>query len=286
MNEHFFLIDCGEGTQMQLRKYGIRLGKINHIFISHMHGDHIFGIFGLLSSFSLLGRKNKLHIYGPDLLEDLLLDHLKYFRSDLTYELVIHKINCRHSAAIFSDKYVEVISIPLEHTTPACGFLFREREQERNIRKDMILKYNISISEIVKIKKGDDFRTGDGQVITNQELTLPPFKQRSYAYCSDTVFTESIVEYLKGVDLLFHEATFSSEDSRMAELTSHSTTTQAAEIARKAGAGKLLIGHYSSRYKDIQLLERQAREIFPETYAVNDGDLYEVVQERISDDNI
>lgn len=251
-----------------------------------MHGDHVFGIFGLLSSFSLLGRENKLHIYGPDFLEDLLLDHLKYFRSDLTYELAIHKYNCRHSAKVYSDQHVEVITIPLEHRVPTCGFLFREQEQERNIRKEMIGKYNIPVREIIKIKQGAGFIADNGQVIPNKELTMPPFRRRSYAYCSDTIYTESIVEYVKGVDLLFHEATFSSQDSKMAEDTSHSTASQAAEIARKAGAGKLLIGHYSSRYKDVNILEEQARAIFPETYAVNDGDLYEVVQERLSDDNV
>lgn len=250
-----------------------------------MHGDHVFGIFGLLSSFSLLGRENKLHIYGPEYLEDMLLDHLKYFRSDLTYELAIHKFSCHHSANIYSDKHVEVFTIPLEHRTPACGFLFREQGQERNIRKEMIEKYMIPVSDIVRIKQGADYYTDKGQLIKNSELTLPPFRQRSYAYCSDTIYTESIVTYIQGVDILFHEATFSSEDSKMAEATSHSTASQAAEIARKAGAGKLLIGHYSSRYKDIQLLEKQAREIFQETYAVQDGDLYEVPQERIFGDN-
>jgi ribonuclease Z len=280
------LIDCGEGTQIQLRKYRIKLGRINHVFISHVHGDHIFGLFGLLSTFSLLERKQKLHVYGPDVLEDLLLDHLKYFSNELTYDLIIHKINCRHSACILSDHNVEVFTIPLEHRIPACGFLFREQERELNMRKEMILKYNIPVKEIVKIKQGADLTTDNGRIIPHAELTLPPNKPRSYAYCSDTVYSENIIEYIKGVDLLFHEATFSTEDSKMAEITSHSTASQAAEIARRAGVGKLLIGHFSSRYKNIRLLEKQARELFPETYAVNDGDLFEVEQKRIIDDNV
>jgi ribonuclease Z len=286
VNEHFFLIDCGEGTQIQLRKYKVKLGKINHIFISHVHGDHIYGLFGLLSTFSLLERKQKLHIFGPDILEDLLLDHLKYFSNELTYELIIHKVNSRRSACIFSDKNVEVFTIPLEHRVPACGFLFREQVKELNMRKEMILKYNIPVQEIVKIKQGADLTTGDGRIIPHTELTLPPNKPRSYAYCSDTIYSENIIDYIKGADLLFHEATFATEDSKMAEITSHSTASQAAEIARRAGVGKLLIGHFSSRYKNVGLLENQARELFPETYAVNDGDLFEVKQKRIIEDNV
>ena len=284
-NEHFFLIDCGEGTQIQLRRYRVNLSKLNHIFISHIHGDHVFGIFGLLSSFSLLGKETPVHIYGPDLLEDMLLDHLKYFQSELSFELMIHKINCRRSAIIYQNEQIEVRSIPLTHRVPTCGFLFTEKTQDRNIRKEMVERYQIPVKEIARIKNGSHHTTGDGTVIPNTTLTLPPFQQRSYAYCSDTEFSESLVSYVRNVDILFHESTFADEDRKLAKTTGHSTTTQAAEIAKSAGAGKLLIGHFSSRYKDVQVLEKQARTIFPETIAVNDGDLFEIEQVRMPENS-
>jgi ribonuclease Z len=261
---------------MQLRKYRIRLGKIHHIFFSHRHGDHVFGIFGLLSSYSLLGRQEPLHIYGPDKLEEIILDHLKYFHDDLGFDLHFHRIQCRRSALIFEDKAVSVYSLPLVHRTQTCGFLFREKPRERNILKEKISEYNIPVRDIVKIKQGADFILPDGTSIPNDELTLPPREPRSYAYCSDTRPNKDIIERLRGVDLLYHEATFAQEDASLAHETYHSTARQAAEIAAEAGAGKLLIGHFSSRYKDISQLEMEAREVFPDTTAVNDGDRFEV----------
>jgi ribonuclease Z len=279
-NEHFFLIDCGEGTQIQLRKFRIRFGKINHIFITHLHGDHVFGLFGLISSLNLMGRERSLHIYGPDLLEDLLLDHLKYFQGDLGFGVMVHKINARRSATIFQDDRITVQTIPLTHRVPACGFLFREKPGEYNILKDKVLQYNIPVKDIIKIKKGEDYIDKDGVRIPNEQLTIPPYRQRSYAYCSDTAYDEAIVRHIRGVDILFHEATFSVEDAGLAESTTHATSIQAAEIARKAGVKKLLLGHFSTRYKDIKLLEEEARNIFPDTFAVNDGEVYEVKRER------
>ena len=279
-NEHFFLIDCGEGTQIQLRKFRIRFGKINHVFISHLHGDHVFGLFGFISSLNLMGRERPLHIYGPDLLEDLLLDHLKYFQSELGFDVLVHKINASRSAAIFQDDRMTVRTIPLKHRIPACGFLFREKPGEYNILKDKVLQYNIPISDIIRIKKGEDYFDKDGTRIPNEQLTIPPFRQRSYAYCSDTAYDDAIISHIQGVDMLFHETTFSAEDEKLAESTTHTTSIQAAEIARKAGVKKLLIGHFSTRYKDVKLLEEEARKIFPDTFAVNDGEVYEVKQER------
>ncbi len=276
VNEHFFLIDCGEGTQMQLRKYRIRIGKINHIFISHLHGDHIFGLFGLISSFSLLGRTTPLHIYGTDLLEELVLDHLKYFKNELTFDIKFHRIQCGRSSRIFENKKVEVITLPLVHRVPTCGFLFKEKPKERNIRKEMITRYDLSIKEILRIKMGEDFKTSDGRIIPNKELTLPPPKPRSYAYCSDTLPTERILPLIKGADLFYHETTFSNVDKELARITLHSTAKEAAELAVKAGVKKLLIGHFSSRYKDIKQLESEAREVFSNTVAVNDGERYEI----------
>ena len=261
---------------MQLRKYRIRLGKINHIFISHLHGDHTFGMFGLLSSFSLLGREEPLHIFGPELLEDMLLDHLKFFQNEPGYELVFHKIQCRRSALIFEDKNIEVRSLPLIHRVPCCGFLFREKQKERNILKDKIWQYNIPIRQIVEIKRGSDLHLQDGTIVPNSELTLPPRMPRSYAYCSDSRPNEAIIPLIKDVDMLYHETTFLYADEKLAHETFHTTSKQAAELALKAGAGKLLIGHFSSRYKHLSEFESEAREIFSSTTAVNDGDVFEV----------
>jgi ribonuclease Z len=284
-NERFFLIDCGEGTQIQLRKYRIRLGKINHIFISHLHGDHIFGLFGLISSLNLIGREATLHIFGPDEIEELMLDHLKYFQNELSFEIAIHKFQTRHPATIHKDTNIEVVTIPLKHRIPTCGFLFREQPIPRNIKKDLVEKYKIPIKDIVKIKGGRDFKTSDGQIIPNSELTLPPFRTRSYAYCSDTAYSEEIIEIVKNVDILYHETTFLQKDADLAAETLHSTTRQAAEIALKSCAGKLLIGHFSSRYKTYDTFEKEAKEIFPETTAVNDGDVFSISRIREKDPN-
>lgn len=261
---------------MQLRKYRIRLGKIHQIFISHLHGDHVFGIFGLLSSFSLMGREEPLHLYGPEKLEGIILDHLKYFHDDLGFGLHFHKIQCRRSALIYEDKNVSVHSLPLIHRIQTCGFLFREKAKERNIRKEKIGEYQIAIRDIVRIKKGEDLVLPDGQIIPNEALTLPPPEPRSYAYCTDTRPNKELMPLLRGIDLLYHEATFANEDAPLAHETFHSTSGQAAEMAAEAGVGKLLIGHFSSRYKDISVLEEEAREVFPNATAVNDGDSFEV----------
>ena len=261
---------------MQLRKYRIRLGKIHHIFISHLHGDHIFGIFGLLSSFSLLGREEPLHVFGPEGLEEMILDHLKFFQNDLGYELYFHRIQCRRPALVYEDKNITVHSLPMIHRIPTCGFLFREQPRERNILKEKISEYDIPVKDIVKIKQGADFIMPDGTCIPNSALTLPPPVPRSYAYCSDTRPNKENIPLLEDVDLLYHEATFAQEDASLAHETYHTTARQAAELAAGAGVGRLLIGHFSSRYKDLSLLETEAREIFPGTTAVNDGDRFEV----------
>ncbi len=276
VNERFFLIDCGEGTQMQLRKYRIRLGKIHHIFISHLHGDHIFGIFGLLSTFSLLGRAEPLHLFGPEGLEEMILGHLKFFQNDLGFELYFHRIQCRRPALIHEDKNISVLSLPMIHRIPTCGFLFREQPRERNILREKIIEYNIPVKDIAKIKQGADFVMPDGHPIPNSELTLPPREPRSYAYCSDTRMNKELLPLLEGVDLLYHEATFAREDASLAHETYHSTAQQAAELAAGASVGKLIIGHFSSRYKDLSVLETEAREIFSDTMAVNDGDCFEI----------
>ena len=274
------MIDCGEGTQMQLRKFRIRFGKINHIFISHLHGDHIFGLFGLIFSFSLIGRTATLHIFGPEQTEELILDHLRFFQNELSFDISFHTFQHRRSALIYHDQKIEVMTIPLKHRIPTCGFLFREKQVPRNIKKDMVEKYQISIKDIVKIKNGKDYKTGNGKIIPNSELTLPPFCTRSYAYCSDTAYSEDIIDLVRSVDLLYYETTFLQKDEDLAVETLHSTTSQAAEIALKANVGKLIIGHFSSRYKNYDTFEQEAQAIFPNTKAVMDGDVFSINRVR------
>ncbi len=277
---HFFLIDCGEGTQLQLRKFKIRFSKINHIFISHLHGDHIFGLPGLISTFHLLGRTSELYIYGHVDLQQYLTCFLNQFGKDLLFNVKFIPLKANRQIAIFENRHVVVESIPLRHRIPTVGFLFREKEKERNILKEVIDKYNIGITDIVRIKQGEDYITQDGRTIPNQELTIPPFKGRTYAYCSDTLYHRSLAERIREVDLLYHEATFMEKDKKLAKLTMHSTAAQAAGIAKLANAGRLLIGHFSSRYKETDLFVKEAQKVFEKTDAVEDGNQYNVVQYR------
>jgi ribonuclease Z len=229
-----------------------------------------------LSSFSLLGREEALHIFGPEGLEELVLDHLKFFQDDLGFDLHFRRIQCRRPALIYEDKAIEVHSLPLIHRIPTCGFLFREKARLRNILKEKISEYRIPVKNIVEIKKGADFITAEGDIIPNEELTLPPRDPRSYAYCTDTRPNKLNIPLLKDVDLLYHETTFANEDASLAHETYHTTARQAGELAAESGVQKLIIGHFSSRYKNISLLESEAREVFPDTTAVNDGDCFEV----------
>ncbi len=280
VREHFFLIDCGEGTQLQLRKYKFRFARINHIFISHLHGDHVFGLPGLISTFNLLGRNSELYIYGHIELQQYLNCFLNQFGKDLLFDIRFIPVKSKRQGIIFENKQVTVESIPLRHRIPTIGFLFREKEKDRNIRKDVIQKYKLNIKDIVRIKQGEDYITRDGQSIPNQELTIPPFKGRSFAYCSDTLFHKGLAERIKDVDLLYHEATFMEKDKKLARLTMHSTVAQAASIAKLAKAGELLIGHFSSRYKSIDEIVNEARTVFENTQAVEDGNQYHVDQRR------
>ncbi len=275
-HERLFLIDCGEGTQMQLRKNRIRFGKINHIFISHLHGDHIFGLYGLLSSFSLMGRKTPVHLYAPENYQQILRSHLSDFDINLSFEIDFIPLKGNDPFLILDDKYLTVTAFPLQHRVPAFGFLFREKLSDRNIIKEKIDEYQIPSVRIPAIKKGADFIMPDGSVIKNSELTLPPHEQLSYAYCSDTSYFKRLASFVKGVTLLYHEATFDRSLNKLAEITGHSTTLDAAKTALKAGAGALIIGHFSSRYKTISFLVEESREIFPDTYAAIDGKSYEV----------
>lgn len=280
IHERFFLVDCGEGTQMQLRRYGINLSRINHIFISHLHGDHVLGLFGLIATLSLLGRKDDLHIYSYYLLDSILKDHLKYFEPNLAFNIVVHSVDTRVCQQVYADKTLEVISIPLDHRVPACGFLFREKEPSLNIHKELIQHYHIPLSWIHRIKNGEDYICDDGSVVANRILTYRPYVPRSYAFCSDTAFSPAVAECVKGVDLLYHEATFGNDLRDMAKKTGHSTAAQAAEIAKLAQAKKLLIGHFSSRYKHTDTLLQEAVQVFPNTVAAREGDEFTLPLKR------
>jgi len=278
LNEHerLFLIDCGEGTQMQLRKTRIRFGKINHIFISHLHGDHVFGLYGLLSTFSLMGRKNPVHLYAPENYQHILSSHLNDFDIHLSFEIDFIPLYGKDPVQILDDKYITVTSFPLQHRVPAYGFIFREKLSERNIIKECIDKFQIPIVRIPAIKKGEDFITPDGVIIKNEDITIPPSKPLSYAYCSDTKYFKRLASFVKGVSLLYHEATFDKNNEDLAEITGHSTTLDAARTALDANVGTLLIGHFSARYKDISFLVDEARELFPATFPAIDGESLEV----------
>jgi ribonuclease Z len=276
VHERLFLVDCGEGTQMQLRKTKTGFAKINHIFISHLHGDHVFGLYGLLSTFSLMGRKNPIHLYAPEKYEIILKSHLLDFDINLSFNIDFVPLSGKNPVEILDDKYLTVTSFPLQHRVPAYGFLFREKISDRNIIKECIDKYQIPLVRIPAIKKGEDFITKDGIVIKNEELTLPPRKPLSYAYCSDTKYFKRLATFVKGVDLLYHEATFDKTKADLAEITGHSTTLDAAKTALDAGVVALVIGHFSARYKDITPLVDEARTIFPNTIAAIDGMTLEV----------
>lgn len=277
--ERFFLIDCGEGTQMRLKKYGLNPARIHHIFISHLHGDHVFGLFGLLSTLGMMGRKVPLHLYGPPALKEL-MDYYSRFFGPLPYELEFFSPQ-DNEEYIFENEKITVTAIPLKHRTPAFGYLFREKTKALNVIKEQIEAYGLGIADVVRIKRGEDYLSPSGELIPNGRLTLPPYHRRSYAYISDTVYDPRLAEKVKGVDLLFHEATFSEKDKKLAALTLHSTAAQAASLAKEAGVKKLLIGHFSTRYKDASQLEGEAREIFTSTVGVKDGDSYSVPQKRL-----
>jgi ribonuclease Z len=275
-HERLFLIDCGEGTQMQLRKCRIKFGKINNIFISHLHGDHIFGLYGLLSTFNLMGRENALKLYAPENYLPILHSHLRDFDINLNFEIDFVPLKGKDPFKIYEDKYITVISFPLQHRIEAYGFLFREKQSDRNIIKDCIVKYSIPVSRIPAIKKGNDFVTKEGLVIKNKEITVPSDKPLSYAYCSDTMPFARLSAFVKGVDLLYHEATFDGSMTALAKQVKHSTTLDAARTALKAGAGTLMIGHFSARYKEITELVDEARTLFPNTIPAIDGTTYDI----------
>jgi ribonuclease Z len=271
-----FLIDCGEGTQVRLSANKIKRSRIDHIFISHLHGDHVYGLPGLITSFNLFGRTEKLHVYGPPGTKGFLTEILYYTSVELHFELETKDHSPDQSRIIYESNTMTVRTIPLNHRVPTTGYLFREKELPLNILPDMIDRYNINISEIKKIKRGADLTLPDGEVIPNDQLTHRLKVPKSYAFCSDTAYTESIIPIIRGVDALYHEATFMHDLAEKAERRKHSTARQAAEIAKMAGVELLILGHFSHRYKQLNELLAEAKHVFPNTVLAMDGMLFDI----------
>lgn len=265
LRDKLFMIDCGEGAQMQLRKSRLKFSRLNHIFISHLHGDHCFGLMGLISTFGLLGRTAELHIHSPKGLEELLTPMLNFFCHTLAYKVIFHEFDTRQTSVVYEDRSMTVTTIPLQHRIPCCGFLFAEKARPNHIIRDMVDFYKVPVYELNRIKNGSDYVTPEGEVIANTRLTRPSDPPRKYAYCSDTIFRPEIVEQLSGVDLLFHEATFAESELPRAKETYHTTAAQAARIALEAGVRQLVIGHFSARYEDESILLKEASAVFPNT---------------------
>lgn len=266
-----YMIDCGEGVQTTMQRAGLAMLKVGHIFISHNHGDHVFGLPGLISTMALLGRTSQLHIHGPEELSAFLEVVQKIYCEGMDYEVIFHPIRTREHYIIHEDRSVEVWAIPLRHRVPCCGFLFREKQSLPHIRREMIDAFDIPVCQINNIKAGASWTTADGTVIPHERLTTPAAPARSYAYCSDTRFTPGLAKFIQDVNLLYHEATFANEQFTQAERTMHSTAREAAMTAKAANVGKLVIGHYSARIKNENALLNEAKEVFANTILAREG---------------
>jgi len=276
VQNHYFLIDCAEGTQMQLMRYNLYLHRIDHIFISHLHGDHYLGLMGLLFTLHLNRRATDLHVYSHKGLDEIIITQLKHSKSALNFKIVFHTLTPGVREIIYDDKHLTVETIPLSHKIDCSGFLIREKEKPRRIDKHM-LPEGILYTQILSLKAGEDLLDEDGNVVhTNERLTFPPRKSRSYAYCSDTQYCEGIVEQISGVDVLYHEATFINEDIEKAIETMHSTASQAAVIAAKANVGRLLIGHFSARYRELNAVLEEAKPHFTKTMLAVEGETFQI----------
>jgi ribonuclease Z len=266
IREKLFMIDCGEGAQMQLRKSRLPFMRLNHIFISHLHGDHCFGLLGRISTFNLAGgRKADLYIHSPEGMKKLFEPMLAFFCNHLTYKVVFQEFTPEEPALIYEDKSITVTTIPLQHRIPCCGFLFTEKPRLNHIIRDMVDFYRVPVCELNKIKNGADYVTPEGETIVNARLTRPAELPRRYAYCSDTIYTKAIIPQISGVDLLFHEATFAQTEQARAKETFHTTAMEAGQIAHEANVKQLVIGHFSARYDNENVLLREASAVFPNT---------------------
>lgn len=276
VQNHHFLIDCGEATQMQLSRYKCKTLRISHIFISHLHGDHYLGLMGLIFTMHLLRRESDLFIFGQKGLRDIITTQLKYSDTVLNYNIIFRELNPEKPEIIFEDGTIEVKSLPLYHRIPCCGFLFKEKPKPLRLNKER-LPPNMLLKHIAQLKRGEDVYDDEGNLLyRNSDITLPARKSRSYAYCSDTKYEESIIPHIKDVDLLYHEATFLNAKEMWATQTFHSTTTQAAEIAKKSGAKTLLIGHYSARYNDLTPFLSEAKAVFENTKLATEGEAIDI----------
>lgn len=271
-----FLVDCGEGTQMQLRRMHVRFTKLSAVFISHLHGDHCFGLIGMLSTFGLLGRTARLAVYAPRELEPLLQQQLQLFCQGLDYEVEFCAVDTTRQQVVYEDRSLTVETLPLQHRIPCCGYLFREKPSMPHIRRDMIDFYHIPASQINNIKAGADWTTPEGERVENSRLVTPADPPRSYAYCSDTRYIPTLHERVKGVSTLYHESTYGEDNQLLAGKYYHSTARQAAQVARDAGVGQLLLGHYSSRYEDEQVLLDEAQQVFPNVHLTKEQDVFNV----------
>ena len=276
IQNHLFLIDCGEGTQVQLRKYKVKFSRINHIFISHLHGDHFFGLPGLISTFRLLGRDKELHIYGPKGIKEAIILLLKLGDSWTNYPLIFHELESKEPEIIFENDKVSVQTIPLDHRVYTNGFLFQEKKAPRTLNVEATKRYGIDRSQFNNIKKGKDGMDEKGNVVPNAKLTLDPPQPKSYAFCSDTVYRESLVPVIQNVDTLYHESTFLESESHLCEKTKHSTAKQAAKLAKLAHAKRLILGHYSTRYNSIELFREEALEVFKNVELADDGKTFDL----------
>ncbi|MBR4046558.1 MAG: ribonuclease Z [Alistipes sp.] len=276
LNEQYYLVDAGEGVQQQLIRRGINPLRLRAVFISHLHGDHCFGLFPLIATLGLEGKRTPLDIYAPAPMGDILEYHRKYFWDDLPYEVKWHEVRTTEHQIIFENSSLEVWSVPLRHRVPTAGYHFKEKQPGLNVDKFKIEKYNLSISQIVAAKRGEDIVLESGEVIANSELTYIPYKARSYAYLSDTNYSAKAAERVRGVDLLYHETTYSQSEEMWAKGRGHSTTIEAAKVALKAEAKRLIIGHFSSRYKNHEELRDECRTIFENTDIATEGETFTI----------
>jgi ribonuclease Z len=275
IRNRMFLIDCGEGTQVQLRKHKIKFSKINHVFISHLHGDHVYGLIGLVSTFMLLNRVNDLHIYGPKGIKEIITLQLRLSNSWTSYGLYFHELESTTSEVIYEDEKVTVKTIPLKHRVYTNGFLFEEKIGDRKLNIDAVQEFEIDTCYYQNIKNGKDITLEDGRIIENQLLTFDPIAPKSYAFCSDTAYDERIIPNIENAAILYHEATFLDSEQHLSEKTMHSTAKEAALIAQKANVGQLILGHYSTRYESIQKFKEEAETIFPNVLLADDGVSFE-----------
>ena len=276
VRDKVLMLDCAEGTQMQLRRCRVRFTKLSHVFITHLHGDHCFGLIGMISTFGLLGRTARLHVHAPQALGPELEHQIQFFTHDLDFEVVFHPVDTTVRQVVYDDRSIQVESIPLEHRVPCCGYLIQEKPTLPHIRRDVIDAYGVPLSQVGNIKNGADFVMPDGEVIPNSRLVVPADAPRSYAYISDTRYMPGLASQLKGVNVLYHESTYGDDHLPQSEKYFHSTARQAATVARDAGVGRLLLGHYSSRYEDERVLLNEAQEVFSNVSLTNEMDVFEL----------